>query len=86
MNYTMLLFQGRFDADIKKESMNYIYNNINSKKKWKIWLEHNDHSILNNPDHNQIVLELVKFKKNLSLNYLLLNKLLKISRLDICTF
>ncbi len=65
VNCPTLLFQGRFDSVIKKDSMNYIYNNINSKKKWKIWLEHNDHPILNSPDHNQIVLELIKFIKKI---------------------
>ena len=65
VNCPTLLFQGQLDSEIKKNSMNYIYNKINSEKKWKIWLEHNEHPILNSPDHNQIVLELVKFIKKI---------------------
>ncbi|MFW9971877.1 MAG: alpha/beta hydrolase [Candidatus Odinarchaeota archaeon] len=56
-----LLFQGKLDSEIKKDSMNYIFNNIRSQKKRKIWLENNDHPILDSPDHNQIVLELIEF-------------------------
>jgi esterase/lipase len=56
-----LLFQGRFDSDIKKRSMDYIFNNISSMNKRKIWLEHNSHSILDSPDHNQIVSDLYNF-------------------------
>ncbi len=65
VNCPVLLFQGRLDSAIKKNSMNYIFKNINSKRKWKIWLDRNDHPILNSPDHNQIVLELVKFIKKI---------------------
>ncbi|MFX0038087.1 MAG: alpha/beta hydrolase [Promethearchaeota archaeon] len=57
----VLLFQGKQDSEIKKNSMNYIFERIKSKKKRKIWLENNDHPILDSPDHNQIILELVKF-------------------------
>ncbi|TFG09206.1 MAG: alpha/beta fold hydrolase [Promethearchaeota archaeon] len=63
----ILLFQGRFDENIKGESMNYIYENINSSTKKKIWLEHSGHAILEIPDHDLIVKELLKFfKKNCS--------------------
>ena len=56
-----LLFQGRLDSVIDQKSMDYIYESINSKRKRKIWLENNDHPILDSPDHNQIVSELLKF-------------------------
>ena len=56
-----LLFQGHLDSDVKKNSMVYIFSNISSKNKRKIWLEHNDHTILESPDHNQIVSELFNF-------------------------
>lgn len=56
-----LIFQGKLDSEIKSNSIDYIYDNIASKKKRKIWLENNDHPILDNPDHKQIVLELIKF-------------------------
>lgn len=56
-----LIFQGKLDSEIKSNSIDYIYDNITSKKKRKIWLENNDHPILDSPDHKQIVLELIKF-------------------------
>lgn len=56
-----LIFQGKLDSEISKNSMDYIFDNINSEKKRKIWLENNDHPILDSPDHKQIVLELTKF-------------------------
>ncbi|MFX0005017.1 MAG: alpha/beta hydrolase [Candidatus Hodarchaeota archaeon] len=56
-----LLFQGKLDFEIKKNSMDYIFDKIKSKEKKKIWLKNNDHPILNSPDHDQIILELVKF-------------------------
>lgn len=56
-----ILFQGCLDSEIKKESLNYIFNNINTQCKKKIWLENNGHSILDCPDHKQIVLELSEF-------------------------
>ncbi|MFW9879640.1 MAG: hypothetical protein ACFFG0_41725 [Candidatus Thorarchaeota archaeon] len=56
-----LLFQGRLDSEIKMNSMDYIFNNIKSNNKKKVWLENNAHPILESPDHNQIVLEVVKF-------------------------
>jgi carboxylesterase len=61
INCPVLLFQGRLDSDIKKNSMNYIFTNIKSKRKEKIWLKNNEHPILDSPDHNQITLELVNF-------------------------
>ena len=61
-----LLLQGRLDSDIKTKSMDEIFNRINSKDKRKIWLENNDHPILNSPDHQQIVLELNNFISNIS--------------------
>jgi len=56
-----ILFQGRLDSYIKDDSMDFIYEKVNSKKKKRIWLENNDHPILDSPDHNQIVSELNKF-------------------------
>lgn len=61
INCPTLLFQGRLDSDIKKNSMDYIFSTISSKNKKKIWLEHNAHPILCSPDHNQIVSELFNF-------------------------
>ncbi|KKM82387.1 hypothetical protein LCGC14_1320150 [marine sediment metagenome] len=56
-----IFFQGCLDSEIKKESLNYIFNNINTQHKKKIWLKNNDHSILDSPDHKQIVLGLTEF-------------------------
>lgn len=56
-----ILFQGCLDSEIKKVSMDYIYANINSKRKNKIWLENNTHSILESPDHHIIFSELLEF-------------------------
>ena len=61
VNCPVLLFQGRLDSEIKRDSMDYIFNNIKSKRKRKVWLENNNHPILDSPDHNQIILEVVKF-------------------------
>ncbi len=61
IEYPVLLPQGRLDLDIKPYSMDVIFNRINSKTKRKIWLENNDHSILNSPDHQRIFSELIKF-------------------------
>ncbi len=61
INSPVLLFQGRLDSDIKKSSIDNIFNKINSKKKKKIWLENNGHPILLCPDHDQIVRELLNF-------------------------
>ncbi|MFX0058180.1 MAG: alpha/beta hydrolase [Candidatus Hodarchaeota archaeon] len=58
-----LLFQGRLDSQIKNKSMDYIYENINSKEKKKIWLENSEHPILDIPDHEQIVSQLINFIK-----------------------
>jgi carboxylesterase len=65
VNCPALLFQGRLDSDVKKNSMDYIFNNINSKNKKKIWLDNNDHTILESPDHNRIVSELLNFIKEI---------------------
>lgn len=59
----VLLFQGCLDNVIKTNSMDYIYKNINSKVKRKIWLENNHHSILESPDQVIIVSELISFIK-----------------------
>lgn len=56
-----LLFQGCLDSEVKKESLDYIFTNINSQYKKKIWLKHNGHAILDSPDSKQIILELTKF-------------------------
>jgi len=56
-----LLFQGRLDSQIKANSIDFIFDNIASEMKKKIWLENSDHPILNIPDHAQIISELTKF-------------------------
>jgi len=56
-----LLFQGRLDSQIQKNSMEHIFDNISSKKKKIIWLENSDHPILDIPDYSQILSELIKF-------------------------
>lgn len=61
VNCPVLLFQGRLDSDIKKNSMDYIFSKISAKNKKKIWLERNGHPILDSPDHNEIVSELFNF-------------------------
>lgn len=61
VNCPSLLFQGRLDSDIKKNSMDYIFSKISAKNKKKIWLEQNGHPILDSPDHNQIVSKLLNF-------------------------
>ncbi|MFW9939004.1 MAG: alpha/beta hydrolase, partial [Candidatus Thorarchaeota archaeon] len=60
-----ILFQGRLDSQIKVKSIDYIYDNINSKQKKKICLEHSDHPILDIPDHEQIVSHLITFIKEI---------------------
>lgn len=57
----VLLFQGRKDDQIKKKSMDYIYQSIQSADKRKIWLENNRHPILDSPDQNIIINELINF-------------------------
>jgi carboxylesterase len=67
----VILFQGRKDNQIKKESMNIIYQNIKSVDKRKVWLENNEHPILDSPDQNIIIGELINFVeriKNRNLN------------------
>ncbi len=61
INCPILLFQGRLDTVIKKNSMDYIFSKVASNTKKKIWLEHNSHPILNSPDHSQIVSEIHNF-------------------------
>jgi carboxylesterase len=56
-----IFFQGRLDSIIKKNSIDFIYANVNSKVKKKICLDHNDHPILCSPDHDEIVSTLVNF-------------------------
>ena len=56
-----ILFQGRLDSEIKKYSMDFIFENINSKSKKKVWLENNDHPILESSYHAIIVFELLQF-------------------------
>ena len=56
-----LIMQGRLDIDIKENSLEQIYTTISSKNKKKVWLENNDHPILDSPDHNQIISEIVDF-------------------------
>lgn len=60
-----LILQGRLDSVIKSKSMEYIFENIDSKVKRKIWLENNDHPILESPDHEIIVSEIVNFIKQI---------------------
>jgi carboxylesterase len=61
----ILLFQGRLDSTIKEESMEIIYQKVNSTKKRKIWLKNSDHPILCIPDHDKIISELMAFINNL---------------------
>jgi carboxylesterase len=57
----IILFQGRKDKQVKKESMDIIYKRVSSIKKKEVWLENNDHPILNCPDHEQLTKELNNF-------------------------
>ena len=57
----VLLFQGRLDDQIAVNSMEDLYRNISSKIKSKIYLENNQHPILNCPDHDIIVREIINF-------------------------
>lgn len=61
----ILLFQGRLDSTIKEESMETIYQKVNSTKKREIWLENSDHPILYIPDHDKIISELLGFINDL---------------------
>ncbi len=47
----VIFFQGRYDAVIKKKSMDAMFDAVKSKDKEKVWLENNDHPILDSPDH-----------------------------------
>jgi carboxylesterase len=60
-----LIMQGRLDSAVKPESMNTIYNAISSENKKNLWLENNDHPILDSPDHDQIVSEIINFISNI---------------------
>jgi len=60
-----LLLQGRLDSIIEPKSMNYIFENISSDSKRKIWLENNGHSILESPDHKLIVSEIINFIRDI---------------------
>ena len=59
----ILLFQGRLDDQIAIDTMEDLYRNIRSKIKRKIYLENNQHPILNCPDHDIIVREVISFIK-----------------------
>lgn len=59
-----LLMQGKNDEVIKKKSMQKILNKISSSKKRAVVLENNEHTILQSPDHNQIMDEIIKFIEN----------------------
>ncbi|TFG18964.1 MAG: alpha/beta fold hydrolase [Promethearchaeota archaeon] len=61
-----LIMQGRHDSEIKPNSMNYIYQNINSEVKKKVWLENNDHPILLCPDHEYMVIQIAEFIESLT--------------------
>jgi carboxylesterase len=63
----VLMFQGKKDTQIKKESIDEIYKRIGSVKKRKVWLENNEHPILDCPDHLQIVKELNEFIHGIAL-------------------
>ena len=55
-----LLFQGRFDAEIKKSSMEKISSTIKSRRKKSVWLDQG-HPILLCNDHDKIVSEIIAF-------------------------
>ncbi|MEJ2251035.1 MAG: alpha/beta hydrolase [Candidatus Lokiarchaeota archaeon] len=57
----IILFQGKEDNMIEKNSMDYIYENIGSKIKEKVWLEHNDHEVLESSDEHPIAEKLDAF-------------------------
>jgi carboxylesterase len=61
INAPIILLQGRKDTQIKKESMNEIYKRVRSTKKKKVWLDNNEHPILDCPDHKQLTKELNEF-------------------------
>jgi carboxylesterase len=60
-----LIMQGWLDSAVKPESMDTIYNEIGSENKKKLWLENNDHPILDSPDHEKIVSEIINFISNI---------------------
>lgn len=57
----VLLFHGRLDDKIAINNMEDLYGKIRSKIKRKIYLENNQHPILNCPDHDIIVGEIINF-------------------------
>ena len=57
----VLLFQGRLDDQIAINSMEELYENIRSKIKRRVYLENNGHPILNCPDHNILVRDIISF-------------------------
>ena len=61
INCPVLLFQGCLDSEIKRNSIDYIFENIHSMRKKKLWLENTGHPILNCPDHKHIVFEILNF-------------------------
>ncbi len=58
-----LLMQGRLDTVIGKRSMDYIFDNIKSQKKKRVWLERMGHPILFSAESSQIELNIIKFIK-----------------------
>jgi carboxylesterase len=66
----VILFQGKKDSQIAKNSMEFIYEHLKSNFKKKIWLERNDHPILGCPDHDVIVKEISTFIKTISGNFI----------------
>ncbi|TFF88882.1 MAG: hypothetical protein EU550_00435, partial [Promethearchaeota archaeon] len=61
----IILFQGKKDKTIKKESMDFIYDKIGSKIKEKVWLENNNHRILESPDEDLLIEKLTDFIKKI---------------------
>lgn len=59
----ILILQGRNDKVIKRDSMEYIFNNLGSRDKEMKWLGKNDHAILDSPDYNLILKNIEEFIK-----------------------
>jgi carboxylesterase len=57
----IILFQGKKDKIIQKDSMDFIYENVGSKIKEKVWLENNEHDILESPDQEALIENLINF-------------------------
>jgi carboxylesterase len=64
-----LLIQGRFDSEVKPESMDEIYDAIKSEKKKKLWLKNSDHPILRNPDEELLFNEILSFIQEINKSY-----------------